>query len=1192
MKKILYSKYSNERIPEFAIRTTILQDGEHKWVEKRPLSIKAKRHIENLETAHQRLSKIYGGTILQPCPVIVKDGVAIFDFVEGKSFQSKLGKLIQMNDKKGAIELSQQVAALLGLGAGIKKFKKTPEFIQLFGDVSLPEGLMARDYSNIDMLFENLVEDNTGKVILLDYEWCFPFPVPQEYILYRALRISFEKFSWGGFAEQVLCPVLGISDDLIPLFLQMDQYFCKMVGTAKTLTFLNAIGHFQNNIIDFSQALIASHQLQCHVQLFLDTGKGFNESQVQNISHIYDKDLELKIPIGEGVRAFRLDPAMEPVLVIIKKCCLVKEEGLCDFFPISNGFPVSNAIVFDTNDPQLQVLDLESNVREIRMTLYMMRITPEAAEEYARQQYKEKKYQQERLQTIAEEYERLKSKIAQELLDGQGRIQSLEQELEGEQRRIQSLEQELEGEQGRIQSLEQELLQAKESYAEISGAFFWKITKPARVISDIVKTLLKKNRYTYLFYKGLRCLKQNGFSFTWKKILQRRKECQRSRKLLKENNFDNKIVDIIPPIMYESDYQVNRTFAGCSTDVKVLAFYLPQFHTFVENDTWWGKGFTEWTNVKKGAPRFRDHYQPRTPHKDIGYYCLEDINVMRWQAELAKSHGIYGFCFYYYWFSGKRLMEKPVDLLLKHPEIDIPFCLCWANENWTRRWDGQEHDILIKQEYSDEDDEKFIIDLKKYLDDPRYIRVHGRPVIVVYSPCAIPDCRKSFQKWREVAKEIGVGEIEIWICLTWGQTSKSMRIIDCVNAEVEFPPHNLGGEWLEIPNIDREGEETIVYDYTRAVDFITDVWKRRTNSLIPIHYTCMLAWDNAARRKDGWHAFYHFSLKSFYRWLSDAVHWAKTRLPKDERFIFINAWNEWGEGTYLEPDKKYGYANINTAAKAIFGLPLELETKAIDESFPVIEENVFRIKEDTPRIAVQAHVFYTDLLREIIEELNKIPYQFDLFITTDTQEKKEAILPIVQRDCHCRQVNILVLLNRGRDVAPFLVQMAPEINQYDYIGHIHTKRTVTANYGDEWRNYLFHNLFGSTEYIKRIFYLFESDERLGIVFPEMFAPIREHAKWNGENKEIQMLLEQVGFIEELPEELVFPAGNMFWARTDAVRPLFTLHLNQTDFPEEAGQRYGTLAHQIERSWIYVAEKSGYGYCNVLNSCSGEGNIKS
>ena len=167
---------------------------------------------------------------------------------------------------------------------------------------------------------------------------------------------------------------------------------------------------------------------------------------------------------------------------------------------------------------------------------------------------------------------------------------------------------------------------------------------------------------------------------------------------------------------YNSKYEKNIDFSKYKTDIKTLTFYLPQFHTIKENDEWWGEGFTEWTNTKKSLPRFEGHYQPRTPHKDIGYYTLDNKETIKKQVELAKMHGIYGFCFYYYWFSGKRLLEKPVDIFLDNKDIDFPFCLCWANENWTKTWDGLNNDILIGQKYSKSDYKKFIVDIKKYID--------------------------------------------------------------------------------------------------------------------------------------------------------------------------------------------------------------------------------------------------------------------------------------------------------------------------------------------------------------------------------------------------------------------------------------------------------------------------------------------
>ena len=190
---------------------------------------------------------------------------------------------------------------------------------------------------------------------------------------------------------------------------------------------------------------------------------------------------------------------------------------------------------------------------------------------------------------------------------------------------------------------------------------------------------------------------------------------------------------------YQSAYQDDESFDLSRAEAKLITFYLPQFHTFPENDKWWGKGFTEWTNTRKAQPRFPGHYQPRTPHMDIGYYDLADVNTLKRQVELAKAHGITAFCMYYYWFDGKKLMEKPLEMFLAHPEIDFKFCLCWANENWTRTWDGQANSVLIQQNYSEENDVNFIADLKRYLKDPRYLRCNGRPVILVYHAKILPD---------------------------------------------------------------------------------------------------------------------------------------------------------------------------------------------------------------------------------------------------------------------------------------------------------------------------------------------------------------------------------------------------------------------------------------------------------------------
>jgi lipopolysaccharide biosynthesis protein len=345
--------------------------------------------------------------------------------------------------------------------------------------------------------------------------------------------------------------------------------------------------------------------------------------------------------------------------------------------------------------------------------------------------------------------------------------------------------------------------------------------------------------------------------------------------------------------------------------LRLIALYLPQFHPFKENDEWCGKGFTEWVNVVKAKPRFIGHYQPHLP-ADLGFYDLRVPEVRKEQAKLAKEHGIYGFCYYHYWFNGHLLMERPLEEIFKSHEPDFPFMICWANETWKKNF-GESKEILIKQTYSEEDDINHIKYLLPFFKDPRYIKINGSPVVGIYRTTDIPNVKRTVSLWR---KEASKENIQLYICRfeSFNETGK-MYLNDGFDAAIEFQPHNKDLYYLSrnkkgyfrriINKISRliYGHNIIQnhIDYKKYVNF-------QLGRKFPDYkyYPCVTPmWDNAARRKYDFFAFYNNSPELFGKWLNGVID-KFTPYSQDENLVFINAWNEWAEGSHLEPDMKWG----------------------------------------------------------------------------------------------------------------------------------------------------------------------------------------------------------------------------------------------------------------------------------------------
>lgn len=360
-----------------------------------------------------------------------------------------------------------------------------------------------------------------------------------------------------------------------------------------------------------------------------------------------------------------------------------------------------------------------------------------------------------------------------------------------------------------------------------------------------------------------------------------------------------------------------------NNEVKIIAFYLPQFHTFPENDKWWGKGFTEWTNTKKARPLFTGHYQPRCPLND-NYYNLLDDSVKKWQCDLAKKYGIYGFCYYHYWFKdGKKLMEKPLEQMIKNKEIDMPFCLSWANEPWSRRWDGSENEIIMPQEYGERKEWKQHFEyLYQFFCDDRYIKIDGRPIFIIYKPELIPNINEMLDYWNELSCKKGLGKIQYIYQhpqFYYMKKKDDSRFAYGIQFEPFFSNGDLQYSMLNkkhkikflLKNVDvfsrkirnkiyRKLNKPNIYSYD-------NIWKRILHNKMTDNKMILGAfvdWDNTARRGINATCYIGATPIKFKRYMQELI--KKDRIENKKGIIFINAWNEWAEGAYLEPDQKYG----------------------------------------------------------------------------------------------------------------------------------------------------------------------------------------------------------------------------------------------------------------------------------------------
>lgn len=349
-------------------------------------------------------------------------------------------------------------------------------------------------------------------------------------------------------------------------------------------------------------------------------------------------------------------------------------------------------------------------------------------------------------------------------------------------------------------------------------------------------------------------------------------------------------------------------------DIKYLAIHLPQFHPIPENDEWWGKGFTEWTNVARAKPLFHGHYQPHLP-ADLGFYDLRLPESRQAQSDLAKMYGIDGFCYYHYWFHGRRLLERPVNAIAESGSPDFPFCLYWANETWEGRWHGvtSEKKTLVKQAYSDQDDLEHIRWLAPILADTRYIKVEGRPLFLIYRPLDLPNCARTLDTWRSEMSRLGLPDpffiasnshARMTNFLNYGfdgvmQFLPQLSVLDCLE------PRDLGHRIRRLRANLKQGilsADLHVYDYEESLR------KMLVKTDWPVFRSIIPSWDNTARSGHKGVVLSNSTPEKFQKLLWEISQQTLEEHPGERRIVFLNAWNEWAEGNHLEPDQKYGRA--------------------------------------------------------------------------------------------------------------------------------------------------------------------------------------------------------------------------------------------------------------------------------------------
>jgi lipopolysaccharide biosynthesis protein len=609
--------------------------------------------------------------------------------------------------------------------------------------------------------------------------------------------------------------------------------------------------------------------------------------------------------------------------------------------------------------------------------------------------------------------------------------------------------------------------------------------------------------------------------------------------------------------------------------VRILAFFLPQFHRDPVNEQAWGRGFTEWRNVTKARPLFAGHQQPKLP-ADLGFYNLTCPQAWAEQQELTSRYGIEGFVLYHYWFAGVCPLEASLRTLLSHPQINQKFCLCWANESWTRRWDGGNEEVILGQDYAGESPEALADYLLPFLRDPRYIKEVGKPIYLIYRPDALPDAADFLGRLRERLWANGL-EISLGRVLSF-RADPQDGLRDLFDFAVQFPVHGSYGQLNPCTAATplrgvfdplQLSQTTVIHYQAWAKEQARCYQQLMAESAggLPVFPAVMPDFDNTARRGNrGGTIFLNHRGRAFCDWTQTVLRLLRRlNFVNQKRFVkqpilFLTSWNEWAEGSMMEPSLQLGYHYLNELYRAC------VVTDPEREEILLASRIGFERRHSD---ALIYHLYYPDLVDEAVRVLARCCGSFDVYLSVSSLISAPQLRRLIAA-CSGRVI-ISEFPNCGYDIYPFFRYIDdPDLNilgHYRWILKLHSKRSDHRADGPEWSQALQDALCGLD--------LNQIEAEVGLVMPEM-STLRVSDFVGSNRREIQVVLQLLEVPESALQHSHFAAGSMYLIRSECFK-LFESQLHRIGglLSEEGYRIDGSYAHAMERCMQAIAYKAGF-----------------